>query len=99
VRRAPYSEKDAAHSGAQGIEAEILLAEPKDWSGKPGFRPLRGRKYAPNIKKFKFFSKNVSKTPYPRPYTGEKNGGPGGPAGKPIFVRRGAIGGNYEFAD
>jgi hypothetical protein len=22
---------------AQGIEAEILLAQPKDWSGKPGF--------------------------------------------------------------
>jgi hypothetical protein len=23
--------------GAQGIEAEILLAQPKDWSEKPGF--------------------------------------------------------------
>jgi hypothetical protein len=23
---------------AQGIEAEILLAQPKDWSGKPGLR-------------------------------------------------------------
>jgi hypothetical protein len=24
--------------GAQGIEAEILLAQPKDWSEKPGLR-------------------------------------------------------------
>jgi hypothetical protein len=37
--------------GAPGIEAEILLAQPKDWSGKPGLRRLR-RKGAkiPNYK-------------------------------------------------
>jgi hypothetical protein len=38
--------------GAQGIEAKILLAQPKDWSGKPGFLPQRGKKCAkiPNYK-------------------------------------------------
>jgi hypothetical protein len=38
-RSAPAKYKTGAPPpGAQGIEAEILLAQPKDWSEKPGLR-------------------------------------------------------------
>jgi hypothetical protein len=36
---------------ARGIEAEILLAQPKDWSGKPGFLPVWPAKNAPALLK------------------------------------------------
>jgi hypothetical protein len=36
-------------ANAQGIEVEILLAKPKDWSGKPGFR-----REAPEMRPKKF---------------------------------------------
>jgi hypothetical protein len=38
--------------GAQGIEAEILLAQPKDCSGKPGFLRLCRKKCARMITVF-----------------------------------------------
>jgi hypothetical protein len=43
--RVGEAERSAAH--ARGIEAEILLAKPKDWSGKPGSRLRRERAQIP----------------------------------------------------